>query len=556
MGTDVTSLAAEEKQESQIVEWKWSWHDEFLKWLCGYANMRGGTLCIGVNDDGYVVGVENTKKMLEDIPNKIRDKLGILANVEVRSSVGAENVRYGENVPGNISSKMINQYACGLISSSSVDQTDSRYKALLDIEKENTIWESNDGIREYLAITIQGYPYAISCDGKYYKRSGSTLQVLNGFELQNFLLERAGKTWDSVPIPNVSIKDLSLDALNAFRKKVVKNGRMKLDEVNVPDEVLLHNLKLTEDGYLTRAALLLFHPDPEMFATGAYIKIGYFGAVGTIGDSVASYDDLQFHDTVDGPIISQVDEAIDLIYRKYFKALIDYEGIQRTETYMVSEGILREILLNAINHKDYATGVPIQVSVFDDHIEVFNMGEWPKRVPSDIRVFQKHDSIPRNPKIADVSFRSGDSEAWGRGFVRIKEECERINAPLPVINTQGEGISVSAEGCEQYIRLLRNGQYEKIDVDSRRDGLDISASNNGESSYKKYLDYESEEHRALMEYLSIPRSRKEVQEFCNIKAVRFFRDSILSPLIADGKIELTLPDKPTSPKQKYLRRMS
>ena len=186
MGTDVTSLAAEEKQESQIVEWKWSWHDEFLKWLCGYANMRGGTLCIGVNDDGYVVGVENTKKMLEDIPNKIRDKLGILANVEVRSSVGAENVRYGENVPGNISSKMINQYACGLISSSSVDQTDSRYKALLDIEKENTIWESNDGIREYLAITIQGYPYAISCDGKYYKRSGSTLQVLNGFELQNF----------------------------------------------------------------------------------------------------------------------------------------------------------------------------------------------------------------------------------------------------------------------------------------------------------------------------------------------------------------------------------
>ena len=552
MGTDVTSLAAEEKQESQIVEWKWSWHDEFLKWLCGYANMRGGTLCIGVNDDGYVVGVENTKKMLEDIPNKIRDKLGILASVEVRSSVGAENVRYGENIPGNISSKMINQYACGLISSSSVDQTDSRYKALLDIEKENTIWESNDGIREYLAITIQGYPYAISCDGKYYKRSGSTLQVLNGFELQNFLLERAGKTWDSVPIPNVSIKDLSPDALNAFRKKVVKNGRMKPDEVNVSDEVLLHNLKLIEDGYLTRAALLMFHPVPEMFATGAYIKIGYFGAVGTIGDRRGLYDDLQYHDTVDGPIISQVDEAIDIIYRKYFKALIDYEGIQRTETYMLSEGILREILLNAINHKDYATGVPIQVSVFDDHIEVFNMGEWPKRVPSDMRVFQKHDSIPRNPKIADVSFRSGDSEAWGRGFIRIKEECERINAPLPVINTQGEGVSVSAEGCEQYIRLLKEGQFSDSDEKKGKNPLNNLNNDNAIYSFDKYLDDKTEEHRALIEFLGTPRTRQEIQEFCGISSSHYFRDKLLVPLVKSGEVVLTIPDKPTSPNQKYI----
>ena len=45
-------------QESQQTEWKWSWQDEYLKWICGYANTEGGTLFIGVNDDGYVVGIE------------------------------------------------------------------------------------------------------------------------------------------------------------------------------------------------------------------------------------------------------------------------------------------------------------------------------------------------------------------------------------------------------------------------------------------------------------------------------------------------------------------
>ncbi len=57
--------------ENQSTEWKWSWSDEYLKWLCGYANMDGGTLYLGVNDDGYVVGLENARNLLEILPNKI-----------------------------------------------------------------------------------------------------------------------------------------------------------------------------------------------------------------------------------------------------------------------------------------------------------------------------------------------------------------------------------------------------------------------------------------------------------------------------------------------------
>lgn len=364
----------------------------------------------------------------------------------------------------------MNQYACGLLNTEMIDSTDKRYKSLSIIERENKIWEAEDGIREYISIQVMKYPFAISCDGKYYKRSGSTLHELNGFELQNFLLERAGKTWDAVPVPEVKISDLSKEALETFRKKAVKSNRMTESEVNVSDELLLHNLKLFDGEYLTRAAILLFHQEPEYYVTGSYIKIGYFSLVGTFGENAEPIEDLQYQDVVDGPLIMQVDKAIDLIFTKYFKALIDYEGVQRTETYMLTRGMVRELLLNAINHKDYATGVPIQISIYEDKIEIFNMGDWSKRVPKDERIYEKHESVPHNPKIADVSFRSGDVESWGRGFLKIKAECNKMNAPLPVIDAENRGVSIKAVGCEKYMSLLRYGQYGQVGADGvRRD---------------------------------------------------------------------------------------
>jgi ATP-dependent DNA helicase RecG len=67
-------------KESQKIEWKESWRDEYLKWICGFANAEGGVLVIGRNDKGEAVGVPNAHKLLEDLPNKIRDVLGIMTD--------------------------------------------------------------------------------------------------------------------------------------------------------------------------------------------------------------------------------------------------------------------------------------------------------------------------------------------------------------------------------------------------------------------------------------------------------------------------------------------
>ena len=471
--------------ENQSTEWKWSWNDEYLKWLCGYANMDGGTLYLGVDDDGYVVGLENARELLEILPNKISDKLGIVASIrKFQVYELGENIRYTGKIPDQIRSKVVNRYACGEINSEIIaDSRDNEIKKLAKavekLEAETPIHINEDGTLDYISITIERYPFAISCDGKYYKRSGSTLHLLDGFELQNFLLERAGKTWDSILVPGVTVEELDKNALNAFRKKAVRNNRMTESEVNVSDELLLKNLKLYDGKYLTRAAILLFHPDPEQFVTGAYVKIAFFAPAGTYGMNTDA--DIIYHDDIHGPLITQADKVEDLLFTKYFKALLSYDKLQRIETFMLSRKIARELILNPINHKDYARGVPIQISVYDDHIEIFNVGSWPNNLPIDNTLYEKHESVPHNPKIADVFYRSGEIESWGRGFLKIRLECEAINAPLPIVKKSENGVTVNAYGCETYMQIYKgnvqvpgNSVVEDDMVITTEDGMVIT----------------------------------------------------------------------------------
>ncbi len=69
--------------EDQHTEWKSAWRDDYLKWLCGFANAQGGVLEIGRDDSGTVVGVEDAERLMEELPNKLRDLLGIVADINL-----------------------------------------------------------------------------------------------------------------------------------------------------------------------------------------------------------------------------------------------------------------------------------------------------------------------------------------------------------------------------------------------------------------------------------------------------------------------------------------
>jgi ATP-dependent DNA helicase RecG len=215
-------------------------------------------------------------------------------------------------------------------------------------------------------------------------------------------------------VPYVKPEDLSTDAFKLFRKKALQSERLSPADLNMSDAQLLESLLLTENNYLRRAAVMLFHDDPEKWVTGAYVKIGYFE------------NDLLYYDEVHGPLIAMPDKVVDVVFTKYFKGMISYEGIQRIETFPVPREAFREAVLNAILHKTYGASNPIQIRVYPDKVTIYNAGKLPENwTVEDMRT--RRTSRPYNPLIANAFFKSGMVEAWGRGVERINESLTASN---------------------------------------------------------------------------------------------------------------------------------
>ena len=148
-----------------------------------------------------------------------------------------------------------------------------------------------------------------------------------------------------------------------------------------------------------------------------------------------------FQDEIHGNLFEQIEKTIDLLFTKYIKAEISYEGINRVEKYEYPKEALREALLNAIAHKDYSGGVPIQISVYRDKIIFWNEGQLPENWTIK-NLLVKHASRPYNPDIAIALFRSGYIECWGRGTIKIIKECKQAGIPEPVFGYNSSDITV------------------------------------------------------------------------------------------------------------------
>jgi len=160
----------------------------------------------------------------------------------------------------------------------------------------------------------------------------------------------------------------------------------------------------------------------------------------------------------------------------------------------------REILLNAVIHKDYGSCNPIQISVYDDKMYIWNDGTMPEELASAENLFEKHSSIPFNPKLAGVFFKSGMVETWGRGFEKIKEACDNHGTPLPEYKISSNGVMVLCKPNERYMSLLRgksivessltNDFVSDISTDKIASGEEVAnriiydASHNGEMADK------------------------------------------------------------------------
>ena len=359
-------------KESQNIEWKQSWQDDYLKWICGFANAQGGQIFIGKDDTGKVIGLNNAKKLLEDLPNKIRDQLGLMPDINL-------------------------------------------------LEKDS---------KAYLEIIVEPSTVPISLRGSYYWRSGAVIQELKGHALTEFLLKKMGITWDRVIEEKATLNDIDDVTIELFKKEAVTAGRLP-DISGLSTKDLLKKLRLLTKEGLTNAAVVLFGKDPGEFYPNLFVKIGRFGT---------NVVDMRFQEVCDGNLFQMLRNVMEQLEKKFLIKPIRFEGLRRIEELEYPVPALREMLLNALVHRNYM-GSMTQLKVMDDRISLWNAGLLPAELTVG-NLFHVHSSIPRNPLIAEVCYRIGYIDSWGRGIEKIIDACMQFGLHEPIIEERTGGIAV------------------------------------------------------------------------------------------------------------------
>lgn len=154
----------------------------------------------------------------------------------------------------------------------------------------------------------------------------------------------------------------------------------------------------------------------------------------------------------------------------------------------------------------------------------------PPNLDSTDKLFMKHSSKPYNPKLANVFFKSGMIEAWGRGFEKIKEACELYDGPLPEYEINEAGIMVLCKACDKYLELLRNDVRHHVQSEH---------------------DAEHDVRNAIIEYCKEPRTSKEIIEHFGFANRLYLKRHYLDKMLETGEIKMTMPEKPTSKMQRY-----
>ncbi len=269
-----------------------------------------------------------------------------------------------------------------------------------------------------LCIPVYPHDQAISYKGRYYSRSGSTGQELKGSSLHQFLSGKLNLSWDEQICRQISFN--RFDNQSVERYKILAMERLPEISPTSSIEIILEKLRLTKSNRYPNAAVLLLGTDPQSNFIQAQIKVGKFD----------DYENLISTDLIDGNLLKQIQQTLELLRITDLSRKIEFEGIVRKDRSIIPEMVLREAIFNAIIHRNYSNAVEITIKIFDDRLGVSNPG----RLPDDLKIEDltvEHLSIPRNKLLADCFYKAGLIESWGRGTLFMTRLCADANLPLP-----------------------------------------------------------------------------------------------------------------------------
>lgn len=244
------------------------------------------------------------------------------------------------------------------------------------------------------------------------------------------------KPFEERPCVQATLDDIDAKGLAQFVRRASRERQFPLPDSTPAQEVLTH-LNLLDGKQPSHAAVLLFGTNPQRYMPSAEIRCMHFH-----GTQVQR--PVPFYRIYKGALFEQVDQATDFVLSVLHRAVgTRAESNQAPVTYEIPPDVVREAIINAVAHRDYAVaGQAIQVSVFVDRVEISNPGALlPPLTPEDL--FKAHRSVTRNPRLCDALFLAHYIEKYGTGTLMMADECRRHGLPEPRFAHDGHDFTVT-----------------------------------------------------------------------------------------------------------------
>ncbi|MDP2796078.1 MAG: helix-turn-helix domain-containing protein [Methanoregula sp.] len=368
--------------ESENVEFKEQWNDHGLEALASFVNTKGGTLIIGVRDNGTVIGWTGDDRAQQTIINQIVEILRVQPSVSVQQ------------------------------------------------EKKKSV----------LVIEVRPGTTLATCRGRYFQRIGNTTREIPAEQLGRYFIAKLGVQWDSIA-DNYTLEQIDPAAIKRFYELAKNRLPFARDDESVDN--LLQKLELIRDGKITRGAILLFGKNPQASFTSAQIHMGRFRDAITIIDDKILKGNL--FSQVDAAVqLFQQYMQVRYEFNEKPAKTEPLSAMQRTEIWDYPIKALREAVINALIHRDYfQTGSEIQIRVYDDRVVITNPGGLTGGMTVDELRQEGHRSLPRNTLLAQVFYYWELLEKWGTGTSRMITLCQNHGIPEPEFSAHPDWFSVT-----------------------------------------------------------------------------------------------------------------
>ena len=298
---------------------------------------------------------------------------------------------------------------------------------LVDIEK---IEIENKTIA---VVDVKEYPIKpIAYKNRYYKRVQNSNHLMDLIEITNMNLQSLQLSWDSYVAQDTYLDDLDAKKIEIFFQRVDEKGRFRLSGTT---KEKLQKLNLIQGKAVSNAAKLLFAKELNTYT----IHLGRFKTPSMIIDDKI----------IKSTLFEAVEESMRFII-SHLKVAFEFTGeIERKEIFEYPIKAIRELLLNAIVHRDYTSPIDIQIKIFDNSITMFNPG----KLYGDLTIEELHtdeyQSRARNKLVVEAFYLTGDIEKYGSGYIRVREEIQSYPTMLFEYKESGDGYLVKLSYTEQ-----------------------------------------------------------------------------------------------------------